>query len=379
MILTQTAAIFVDAYRELHARKLFWVTMVVSVVLVAAFATVGITDKGPTVLWWTLPLEQLSTKIVPAELFYKFLFAQLAIPLWLSWGAVILALVSTASMIPEFVTGGSIELSLSKPIGRLRLLLTKYLAALVFVALQAVVFVGGWFFLIGIRGGSWEPRLLLAVPIVLLVFSSVYCVCALVGMLTRSTIAALIAAMIFWLIVFMVHTTETIFLQLKVTNELRQERISAFIESIAAKRLRQAEQAASEGRTVDAAVAAADQAALDRRQSQLDEAIANAKTLNRVHAIMYGVKTVLPKTSETVGLLQRNLLSPEDAERFIPSNTDDVQTRRGDDVRINQREQVRRIDRAQRERTLGWVLGTSLAFQAAIFGLMAWIFTRRDF
>lgn len=379
MILTQSAAIFVDAYRELQARKLFWVTMVVSVVLVAAFATVGITDKGPTVLWWTLPLEQLSTKIVPAELFYKFLFAQLAIPLWLSWGAVILALVSTASMIPEFVTGGSIELSLSKPIGRLRLLLTKYLAALVFVALQAVVFVGGWFFLIGIRGGSWEPRLLLAVPIVLLVFSSVYCVCALVGMLTRSTIAALIAAMIFWLVVFMVHTTESLFLQFKVTNELRQERISAFIESIAAKRLRQAEQAASEGRTVDAAVAAADQAALDRRQSQLDEAIANSKTLNRVHAIMYGVKTVLPKTSETVGLLQRNLLSPEDAERFIPSNAEDVSARRGDDVRINQRDLLRRIDRAQRERTLGWVLGTSLAFQAAIFGLIAWIFTRRDF
>ena len=38
MILTQTTALFVDAYRELNARKLFWITMALNILAVALFA-----------------------------------------------------------------------------------------------------------------------------------------------------------------------------------------------------------------------------------------------------------------------------------------------------------------------------------------------------
>lgn len=379
MIWTQTRAVFVDAYRELNARKLFWVTMAISVILVGAFATVGINEKGPTVLWWQLPIEYLTTKVVPASLFYTFLFATLAIPLWLTWGATILALVSTAGMVPEFVTGGSIELSLSKPIGRLRLLLTKYAAALLFVALQAAVFVLGWFLLIGIRGGSWEPRLLLAVPIVLLVFSSIYCVSALVGMLTRSTIAALISALVFWLVVFAVHQTETVFLDLKIRNEVRRERLAAMIESLETRQLRAAETAREQGREVDPAVAESGRTALERRRGQYEEAQKNAATLIRGQAIAFAVKTVLPKTSETVGLLSRALLTSEETQRFLPESAMEVDEGGRDDVRVSGREVGRRLQEARRERTLGWIVGTSLLFQAVVVGAMGVVFVRRDF
>ncbi len=38
----QTLALLNAAYRELNARKLFWVTMGLSLLIVAAFAAVGI-------------------------------------------------------------------------------------------------------------------------------------------------------------------------------------------------------------------------------------------------------------------------------------------------------------------------------------------------
>ena len=46
--MTQTIALLVDAYRELNAKKLFWVTLILSGVLVGAFACVGLDAQGPT-------------------------------------------------------------------------------------------------------------------------------------------------------------------------------------------------------------------------------------------------------------------------------------------------------------------------------------------
>src|SRR5690606_5882545 len=112
-----------DAYRELNAKRLFWFVLAVSGPVVAAFAAIGINERGITVLWWELELFGLTSEMVPPERLYKAMFVQFGIGFWLSWLAMILALVSTAGMIPEFVASGSIELVLSKPVGRLRLLL----------------------------------------------------------------------------------------------------------------------------------------------------------------------------------------------------------------------------------------------------------------
>ena len=40
-MMTQTAALFLDAYRELQAKKLFWAVMILSVVVIGLFAAFG--------------------------------------------------------------------------------------------------------------------------------------------------------------------------------------------------------------------------------------------------------------------------------------------------------------------------------------------------
>ena len=42
MILTQTKAIFLDAYRELNAKTLFWLTLALNFLVVVLFASLGI-------------------------------------------------------------------------------------------------------------------------------------------------------------------------------------------------------------------------------------------------------------------------------------------------------------------------------------------------
>lgn len=386
MILTQTRAIFLDAYRELNARKLFWVAIVISLIIVLAGAAVGLRGNTLTILWFNLfdlpsmpdglGVNDASGNLDPSTL-YKFMFSTIAIPLWLTWGAVILALVSTAGTMPEFVAGGAIEMSLAKPISRVRLLLTKYASALIFVAFQGLVFCGGWFLILGIRGGEWQPRVFLGIPIVLAVFSSIYCVTALIGFLTRSTITALIGGLIFWFVVFLMNSAELVLHQFKVRNELGQERIAARLEANTAQRIRSAELAKEAGREVDPAIYSSNQTARERLEDRQKRLLENAPTLARWHGILYGVKTFLPKTQEMTGLLNRSLLSKDELARFTPDGPPGRGDR--DETGVSERDVAQRQESELRSRTLAWVLGTSLAFQVAVVGLMAWLFSRKDF
>ena len=170
----QTVALFVDAYRELNHRRLFWVTIVLSGLVVAAFAAIGNDEEGLTILHWSIPFPFVSTNFIPRADFYKFTFAQLGVGYWLGWIATIIGLVSTASIFPDFVDRGSIDLMLSKPIGRTRLFFTKFLTGLLFAGLQVTVFTLASFLVIGLRGGDWEPWIFISIPLVLLFFSYLF-------------------------------------------------------------------------------------------------------------------------------------------------------------------------------------------------------------
>jgi ABC-type transport system involved in multi-copper enzyme maturation permease subunit len=391
MILRQTAALFLDAYRELNAKRLFWFVLVISLLVVCAFAMVGIGPRGLTVLWFEFDTPMVTSKRFPPELLYKFIFSQLAIPIWLTWIATVLALVSTAGIIPDFVASGSIELSLSKPISRARLLITKFLTGLLFVTLQVVLFTAASFLVIGLRGGAWEPRLFLAVPIVVCFFSYLYCICALLGLVTRSTIASLLLTLLVWFAVFAVHSVEQVFVSQKLTAQMRIETLTRMVATLEGQVAREkaALAAPAEGEApvtppATPSVAppvAPTQAALDKRLVDLADERGSLDRWNRWQGRLFAAKTVLPKTSETIELLARNLMSDQDIKRFMPEDRDVAPPGGGifSEVPINVRELQSRIETEKRSRTVGWVIGTSLAFEAAMLAIACVIFIRKDF
>ncbi|MBM4110944.1 MAG: ABC transporter permease [Phycisphaerae bacterium] len=352
----QTWAIMVAAYRELNARKLFWLSLVLSGVIVAAIAGLGLDPEGISVFGWTFESPFFNSTVVPPATFYKLLFTNLGVEWWLGLGSTVLALVSTAGIIPDLVSGGSIDMMLSRPIGRGRLFLTKWMTGMLFTALQVFVFTGACFLVIGLRGGSWEPSLFLAVPLVVLFYSYLFAFCALVGLLTRSTVASLMVTMVFWFVVFGLQSGEAL------TNF---------------------------GRTASAMELASYETEILRRESEnpddpyledlLEERDAQASddaTWRLVHNCFMGALAPLPKTGETLELLERLLVDRSGIS--APERE-----HRGEGVfgstRVRDRDVGKAIDQQAVSRSLWWTIGTSVIFEGAVLGLCVWIFRRRDF
>lgn len=395
MMIRQTWALFVDAYRELNAKKMFWIVMLLSLVCVGALACIGIYDdgkeRGITLLAWRFPIQVFDYFNLSKKTFYNLMFQTVGFKLWLTWAATILALVSTAGIIPDFITGGSIEMVLSKPISRIRLFLTKYLAGLLFVVLQVSVFALASFLVIGLRSGAWQPALFLSIPIVVVFFSYLYGFLVLVGMLTRSAIASLLITICLWLAIFALHVAESgPLLQAKVRQDqmvaLRENDISTFTAKLDARRAEEGN-AVSNGEnpapkpSKPVKTVAEMEAELAEKKERLATSLADQTTLNRVHALLFATKTVLPKTSETMDLLGRKLISAAELENFMDNAPEQRRRGRGagDELRVSEISVTKEHQRILRERSVGWVLGTSLAFEAVMVAIAAWIFCRRDF
>jgi hypothetical protein len=123
--MNKTLALLLDSYRELNSKKLFWITLILSAVVVAAMACVGIAQGAPfsgpgspggpdlgdlhiTFLGWKSPFPAAFFNVTDAPTLYKSLFSWLGVGFWLSFIGTILGLVSTAGIFPDFMAGGSI-------------------------------------------------------------------------------------------------------------------------------------------------------------------------------------------------------------------------------------------------------------------------------
>lgn len=390
MILMQTRALFIDAYRELNAKKLFWITMFLNLLAVAVFASLGINQEGYSFLHWSFDSIVFNTSMISKELFYKFQFTSWGVSIWLSWVTTILALVSTAGIIPDLISGGTIEPLLSKPIGRVRLFLTKYTTGLLFVALQILVFSLGCFLVMGIRGGAWEPSLFMALPIVLAFFSFLFSFCALIGLLTRSTIASLLLTMLFWSMIFLVNSADSLMVQQREGSIIRLEDRKAAIEPQIKFAETRIQQWRDEGRTIPGenneplpseysdTLEAANPTLRTARQ-RVKDSEESVETWSKWASRVFALKTLLPKTQETIGLLERHLISMEELNELMGSRFDGMQTPDDDVPALADPRAAQRVVEVMRSRTVPWVLGTSFIFEGVVLALCCLIFARRDF
>ena len=85
--------------------------------------------------------------------------------------------------------------------------------------------------------------------------------------------------------------------------------------------------------------------------------------------ILFGLNTLVPKTQDTIGLLDRVLFT-DTALKMASDQT----PRRGPmhGWRDN-------INRLLHGRSITWILGSSVAFEIVVLGIAAWCFSRRDY
>ncbi len=112
---------------------------------------------------------------------------------------IFLSIFSVSSIIPNLVEKGNIDLFLSKPISRTQLILGKFNGGVLVVLANIAYAVGGFWILLGIKFGYWDPKFLMTIFTITFTFSVLYSLIILVGILTRSSILAM---MISYLIFF---------------------------------------------------------------------------------------------------------------------------------------------------------------------------------
>ncbi|QEG25219.1 ABC transporter permease [Mariniblastus fucicola] len=110
----------------------------------------------------------------------------------------LIAILVTANVVPQTFEPGTLNLLLSKPVSRMGLFLAKFVGGCMFIALCAMLLFAGLWLWMGLGLGIWERAVLISIPLYIVVFAIYYSVSAFTGLVTRSTILAIVATGLFW-------------------------------------------------------------------------------------------------------------------------------------------------------------------------------------
>lgn len=186
-------ALIGDVFRQSRSSAMFWVLIILSALTAACVACVGFDGDQIVFLGARLmhvPADQQASAI-------KTLLVSLDSSL-LGTVGMILMVIATGNFWPGFLTRGWVLLTLGKPVCRPTIFVGRVLGAVLFVAFQATVFALLTLAAAGLRTGHWIVGHLAVVPITVGIFLVVYSVSCLVGILSRSTVFAILAAIGFW-------------------------------------------------------------------------------------------------------------------------------------------------------------------------------------
>ncbi len=335
-------AIFMDSFRLLQARRLFWISFAISLVVALTYASIGFDQKGMSFFFGLKHFDNpvLQADKPEAAAFYVLLFTDGIVKWWLAWFAIALALISTTGIFPDFISEGSIGISVSKPVGRLRLFLLKFAGGLLFVALQMAMFALIVFLAIGLRLGEWNLTIFWAVPVVSFVFALLYSVAVFIGVWTRSTLFALLGTFSIWLLSWMTHGTE--YLLYKTAHVIPESGISMDLQT--------------------------------GEVSQSAQEVSKDQGWVKAHQMTQSLGMPLPKTRDCTVYLNRLIQMKERESLLSGISLMDLLT-----GVIPSPLQVKAMKKAEQRHSAWYVFGTSAVFGGVMLSLAAWIFCRRDY
>lgn len=337
----QIMTIFWDSYRLLTAKKLFWVALGFSILIATIYASISFQKDGISVLFGAYTMESgiLNSTGPFAKYLYLTMFTDVLVPFWLGLFAIVLALISVCPVFPNFLEGGSIDIAVSKPISRVTLFVTKYISSLFFVGIQVFVFSFIVFVAFGLRMESWNFGIFWAVPLIVFVFSLIYCVAVLVAVWTKSTLLSLLMAFLIWGVSWGIQMAEGVIYRMAFT-------------------------APSSGMRVDFETGETEKTDAPREPDA---------GLAKLHRVIKMVEAPLPKTREATYLLKKKIkIDGRDltqAASFIVADDDD-------DWEKNQLAATQDYENRHSEL---FIVGTSLAFELVVLSLAGFIFVRRDY
>ena len=222
--MTAFLTILLDSFRMLKSSLIFWITLGISGLVAVLYLALGFDEAGVTFFGFSIFEDEMVSKgTMGAEVLYKLIFDQFIIGAWLSWAAVILALISCASIYPKMMEEGSAGMLMTKRPSRLMIFFSKYLGSLLFIIVQVSLFVVIVLIAMRWRLGTWNFEILWFIPATVMVFSFLFSFLVLIAVWTRSVLTAILLTMALWLISFIVESVEESMYRSAITKEFFTE------------------------------------------------------------------------------------------------------------------------------------------------------------
>jgi ABC-type transport system involved in multi-copper enzyme maturation permease subunit len=367
-------AILRESWLTLRAEKLFKLVLGLNMLVIVAYLSVGFDDTGVSIFFGLTHVdnEYIRSGTPFARMLYLGIYSAFIVNIWLAWAASILALISTSSIFPSFLKEGAVELVMSRPTRRTTIFFVKYIGGLLFVAVQVGIFTLGAFIAAGWRVDVWDPAIFLAIPLVTLFYSYLFCVNVLVGVITRSTLTALLATLLFWFSTFSIHTTDKILTENVIRFQATATRAEKRIAELEAER----DAATAAGQTEEAKDTShwlqGPQKEAELAQTVVDQLLPWETTMGFIQAIT-------PETDRTIGLLHRML--KRDADLSMQDLMNGRAFEEDEDYVEPSEFEAAEIERVDRENEVPgwWIISKSVVFEFIVLGIALWIFRRRDF
>lgn len=199
-------ALAADAYHEVLDNWVFRILALLTLLPILFTFTVGLGPDSVELLFglksWSyaelfstfgmaaLPPDPQGTVIgIVLSLCFEFLAGSLGM---------LLSIAATAFFVPRMLEKGTAELYFHKPVSRAWLLLSRYFAGLVFIALVASVLVAGMYLGLLLVSGYGEPGVLVAALQLVYTFALIHSFSVLCGVVTRSTVASILLSSFFF-------------------------------------------------------------------------------------------------------------------------------------------------------------------------------------
>lgn len=205
-------ALMRDALAQVLDNKVFRILMVLTIVIVASTFLVGFREDEVTLLWGLktyqygdLPglfmldvgPDQQRNAIDKVQGFFVTGLAG-------TFG-LLFCIAATSFFVPRMLEKGAADPLFSKPVSRFSLLLSRYVASVLFIGILAFLLVGGIHVGLLLNSGYSGEGFLWAAPRLVYQFSLIAAVSALVGTWTRSNTAALLLTFVFYAVISGVH------------------------------------------------------------------------------------------------------------------------------------------------------------------------------
>ncbi len=133
---------------------------------------------------------------------------------FINFAALVLSIFATASILPNTMEKGSIDLLLSKPVSRVEILLGKSLGSLLIVLVNVAYFIIGMWLIVGLRTGEWNMSFLGVTFSITYTYLVLFAPMLVIGIASRSSALTIIILYVFIFLISPILESREIILQL---------------------------------------------------------------------------------------------------------------------------------------------------------------------